>query len=244
MAEQQQVDVTAYPLAWPAGRKRTPTGDRKSASFGKQETRQWSSGGTYKVRGRLTVAAALKRLRGEASAFTRAGHTWVIDPDLLVVSTNVPVRNDGLPYSAAREPVDPAVAVYFQLRGKPHCVTCDRWDRVADNLAAVAHHLAAIRGIERWGTATVEALFAGFKALPGGDAAPLVTPERMTVERAAWVVATASGMAGGLVMDRNTFDMTYRAGALRRHPDKGGTPALWHEFSTAASVLRQHHGIV
>lgn len=85
---------------------------------------------------------------------------------LPVLSTNVELRLDGMPYSNRRAVEDPGAAVYFQLRGKPIVLACDRYQRVEDNVAALAAHIDAMRKIERHGVGTVEQMFAGFTALP------------------------------------------------------------------------------
>jgi hypothetical protein len=119
----------------------------------------------------LSVAQARDRLLAEISAFTRAGNPWRIDPNEVVVSSDLPTRKDGLPRSGAREPNDPGVAIYFHLDGEPYCFPCDAWDRVADNIAAVAAHLGAMRGIERWGVGDLRQAFTGWKALPDPESA-------------------------------------------------------------------------
>ncbi len=54
-----------------------------------------------------------------------------------VVSTNIELRRDGLPYSNRRQPEDPGVAVYFQQDGKQQCIPCDRWRTVEENCRAI-----------------------------------------------------------------------------------------------------------
>src|SRR6185437_12281199 len=133
----------AYPLSWPQHVKRRTQAQRTRAKFGKSMTR-YNPDGTSHYGGKdsLSVADAIKRLFGELD---RLGARYV------VISSNVEIRQDGLPRSNRREPNDPGVAVYFQLNGKPYCLPCDRYDRVADNIAAVAHHIDATRAIERYG---------------------------------------------------------------------------------------------
>lgn len=85
----------------------------------------------------------------------------------VVLSTNVELRRDGLPYASRKEPDDPGVAVYFEYRGKPMVFACDRWIGVANNVQALRKTVEAIRGIERWGASDMmERAFAGFEALP------------------------------------------------------------------------------
>lgn len=88
----------------------------------------------------------------------------------VVISTDVPLRRDGLPMAKRREPDDKGVAVYFQYRGKPMTFACDRWAKVEDNLQAIRRTIEAIRGIERWGASDMmERAFTGFLRLPSSD---------------------------------------------------------------------------
>lgn len=81
---------------------------------------------------------------------------------LVIVSSNIPLGKDGLPYASYREPEDPGVVVYFQLTKTAHVLACDRWNCVKDNLRAIGLHIAAIRGIEPWGVGSVEQVFMGY----------------------------------------------------------------------------------
>ena len=89
-----------------------------------------------------------------------------------VVSTNIETRNDGMPRSDRRDPVDPGVAVYFRANDTDYCMPCDKWNRVADNIAAIAGHIEAIRRIERYGVQTLNDAFSGFVALPASGDRP------------------------------------------------------------------------
>lgn len=81
----------------------------------------------------------------------------------LVISTNIPLRKDGLPLANQRKLDDPGVAVYFTHKGKQMCFACDRWKTVEDNMQAVAKTIDAIRGI-------IEAIDAAIAAQENGDA--------------------------------------------------------------------------
>jgi hypothetical protein len=144
------VNVAAYPLQWPAGWKRTAY--RQRAMFGKQGARGWKEA--------LTVATARQRLSDELD---RLGGSYV------TLSTNIELRLDGQPRSGASEPTDPGAAVYFRLSGKDIALACDKWNRVADNIAALAKHIEAMRGMDRWGVGTAQQAFAGYEALPAPD---------------------------------------------------------------------------
>ena len=148
------INVTRYPLAWPAGWRRTVPHRKRPAPFGKTV-----ANGTYRGRADLTIADGIGRLLEE---LRRLGAV----PGSVVISTNVPTRNDGLPYSNSREPDDTGVAVYFQLKGSDRVLACDAFTKVAGNLAAVAAHVEAIRAVERYGVGSLEQAFAGYTALP------------------------------------------------------------------------------
>lgn len=120
--------TAAYPLLWPEGHPRHAPAQRKPGKFHRTE-RVYSSGGAYNRKIDMTIAAALARLQDELDR---------IHARYVVVSSSVDLRLDGLPRSGAREPDDPAVAVYFQLDGRPHCLPCDTYTTVAANIAAVA----------------------------------------------------------------------------------------------------------
>lgn len=77
------------------------------------------------------------------------------------------MRQDGFPYPKQALPADKGVAIYFTLNSRQMCFACDRWDKVQDNIYAIAMTIEALRGIERWGSGSmVEQAFTGFVALP------------------------------------------------------------------------------
>jgi hypothetical protein len=85
----------------------------------------------------------------------------------VIISTNVKTRQDGMPYSNLRQPDDKGVAVYFKRGNKDHVFAADQYDRVEDNLWAIAKSLDAMRAIERYGvTQVMDRVFSGFAALP------------------------------------------------------------------------------
>lgn len=137
--------IEAYPLHWPAGRPRTP---RHLVTYSR-----FSPGNR---------AQEVRLVRDELS---RLGAKNVI------VSTNVRLRLDGMPYSNDKAPDDQGVAVYFDYLGGQKCFACDRWETVAENLRAIFKSIEAIRGLDRWGSKDfVDAAFTGFAALPAPSA--------------------------------------------------------------------------
>ena len=216
--------IPAYPLSWPAGWPRMPAAARTSARFVRKATQHHRRGdgssysSTYNQQ--LSVADAVQRLLGE---LTRMG---ISDNDL-VISTNLQLRLDGLPRSDQRAPADPGVAVYWterSMRGQPpRCMAIDRYDRVADNIAAVAASLEALRAVERHGGARIlERAFAGFTALPGPAAVD-------------WRV----------VLDPDDPEGSYRRLRSQHHPDRpGGSSESFDRVQRAYEAWRQEtaHG--
>lgn len=137
------MNVPAYPLHWPPGWARAKY--RRTSSFNR--------GGN-----RLRISDALRRLLPELDRLGARDAT---------ISTNVRPHL----YDQVGDSSDPGVAVYFELNGSPMVLACDRWDRSADNLAAIAAHVESLRAQERWGVGSLEQAIAGYKALPALGAA-------------------------------------------------------------------------
>lgn len=208
-------EPTRFPLAWPAFRHRTRS--RREGPFK-------NAGDPIKV------GAALKRLTDELA---RLGATNAL------ISSDIPIRLDGLPRANQPEPKDPGVCAYFMLAGKPYALACDTFTKVAQNIAGLAAHIEATRAITRHGVATSNETLQAFAALPppGGASAapqpPTAPPERSWREvlRLApdWPATTTRPEASrGIVTSR------YRQLAGQRHPDvPGGSDAQMAELNWA-----------
>lgn len=222
----EQTKVTAHPLAWPRGFARTPAYKRERARFVRKSQSYCTE--------RLTVPVAVGRLMDAFSRYTRVGQDWRVDLNFVVISTNLRTRQDGLPAGGQTEPLDPGVAVYFEMDGKARVMCCDRWNRVADNLAAVAATLEAMRGIERWGVAEASRAFTGF--------APLPEPGRSRA-RSCWEVL---GIRHADILGKtNTYGQTlinqaYRILAQTCHPDRGGSHEAMTELNNAREEALKH----
>lgn len=142
-------NVPAYPLDWPVGWPRTKYRQQSRFTMGHSSWQQRSTSPSVEV-GRRKLQLELAR----------------INATYIVLSTNMELRHDGQPRSDRRAPDDPGVAVYFALKGKPHVLACDKWVTVGENLVALAKHIEALRGQDRWGVGSLERAFAGFTALP------------------------------------------------------------------------------
>lgn len=198
-------EVHSYPLSWPIGWKRTSI--PLMARFSKRDRvySTTSPGASWSCEKRITIAVGLDRLMREVGAFTKVGRQYRIDPNRVIVSTNVKVKLDGMPYSNASEPHDSGVAIYFALDDKNVVLACDKWNRVADNIAAIAAHLSALRGQERWGVGSLDQAFAGYVAL------------NEKTEPTCWETLDISSSA-----TENQILDAYRRMARQTHPDKEG----------------------
>lgn len=134
-----------------------------------------------------------------------------------VVSTNVAIKLDGTPYSNRTAPTDPGAAIYFVLKGKPIVLACDKWDRVEDNVYAVARHIESIRAQDRWGVGRIEQAFAGYMALP----AP------MNLKPWWEVLGVKEDDSQEIVQN------AYRHFAKKYHPDNGGSNEIMSEINGA-----------
>ncbi len=191
-----------YPLSWPAGWKRTPPDARARATFAKHSSQTEDRQGQVvrrKIQKPLSVSDAARRLEAELERL-HATHE--------VLSTNVRLRMDGSPDSRLTDPVDPGAAVYFQLNNKPRCLACDKWDRVADNIAAIAQHIDALRRIDRYGIGDMERAFSGYAALQSDPS----TDWRLVL-----------GFNGTAIITPTMVDQRFKLKAKEAHPDAGGS---------------------
>lgn len=151
----------------------------------------------------------------------------------IVLSTNLPLRRDGLPGVPDREPVDPGVAVYFSRWAdgglKPYVIACDQFTRVRWNLRAIGATIEALRSIERHGTTSMlEQAFSGFAALPPAP----------TADKSWW--RNVLGLDPSARIDADAVRAAYRELARLNHPDVGGSTAKMAEINMAyQSALRE-----
>lgn len=175
-------NVTAFPLSWPDGWQRCAF--RNDAKFSRYDRR-------------LTVQDGVARVLSEMEKMSARD---------IVISTNIETRRDGMPRSDRSTPYDPGAAVYWTTPKKERrCMAIDRYTTVADNLAAIAATLDAMRAIKRHGGAEIlDRAFTGFVALP--------SPEQW------WQVLGVNSKAS-----REEIDTAYRRLAHEHHPDRGGS---------------------
>lgn len=170
----------------------------------------------------------IKQVARFDTSFARARTQLMRELDLLgatniIISSNIELRRDGLPYANQRQLEDVGIAVYFNLSGEQQCVPCDKWTRTEDNLQAIRKTIEALRGLDRWGAKEmVNAAFRGFKSLPEST---IVTPYQSKI----WYeVLEVSPSASPEVIKA-----AYRQKLLKAHPDHGGSAIDFAEIQKA-----------
>jgi hypothetical protein len=155
----------------------------------------------------------------------------------IVLSTNLVLRNDGLPYAnQPRHSVDdPGVAVYWSTRAfKERVIACDKWAYVYDNIHALGLTIAALRSIDRAGaTQVLEQAFTAFGALPAAAAAPVARP---------WWEVFGLPQEAVKLLDLTMCEARYRESARKAHPDAGGSTEAMAELNRAREEMRRHYG--
>lgn len=194
------MDQQRYPLSWPAGWPRSTY--RRTAPFSKR---------TAGDRRLLDISDGLDRLQGELRRLVATN---------VVISTNLRLNLDGSITRQQASPSDVGVAVYFKLKGQPRVLACDRWSRIADNMAAIAGHIEAIRTVERYGVGTMEQAFAGYAQLQS-------SPSEW------WIVLQVTPDANS-----EAVDAAYRRLARAAHPDAGGSHDAMARINAARDAAR------
>jgi len=187
-----------YPLDWPAQYPRTRVDKRVRGTF------------------RCSFSTALEEL---LLSLERRG----VEPDDIVVSTNIPTRLDGLPRANLRhDGDDTGAAVYWRgENGETLCMACDKYDTVLGNLRALGLTLEALRAIDRYASsAMIEATYSGFKALSAQGATDW------------WRVLGFDAPPANY----ETVRFAYRAKIAAAHPDK-----LGESFTERAADLNAAH---
>lgn len=207
--------VDGYPLYWPEGWPRVPPHQRDRSRYE-----------VHFIKARDEVTRQLKLLGGVRS-------------DSVVISTNVPIRRDGLPLANMPEPQDPGVAVYWTEEkydsrlGKTtkttRVIACDKWQKVRDNIRAIGLTIDAMRAIQRAGaTQVLDRVFTGLTALPANAG---VRPWRQVLQLSAMTQLTWQQV-----------ESAYRILALEAHPDRGGSQEKMAELNRAREDARKELG--
>jgi hypothetical protein len=196
------MNAEAFPLAWPHGWPRTPHGKQEDGS-GRFTRNKWDGSKGW------TFADARDRLIDEA---LKLGGRSV------VLSTNFPLRRDGLPGARTGRIDDEGVAIYFALNGRTMAMACDRFRKAEHNMRSLTLAIEAMRQLERHGDGhMMERAFDGFAALPA--------PSSISWWHVLQVDRNAS---------RTEIEAAFRRLARERHPDlAGGSDAMMADLNRA-----------
>ncbi len=200
----------AFPLSWPPGWPRIPEHRREPGN----------------------------QFRGQTFGRARdmmLGQLRLLGAREVILSTNVPVRIDGLPYAQGR-PLngDPGVAVYFVLRNRQMAMARDAFTRIEANLRSLGLAVEHLRGLERHGGATMlERAFTGFAALPAPGA-----------KRGCWEILGMESPSCHPTWRYKVEDIeaAFRVKLRQHHPDVGGTDEQMAEVNRAREQALQEIG--
>lgn len=202
--------ITAYPLTWPTGWKRTA--DKEHARFSKKT-------GQYQRRD-ISISDAVGFVLEELK---RMGiGDWNV-----IISTNLKLRLDGLPYSGQRDPDDNGVSVWWKDGDSQKVIAIDKYYRAADNLYAIGKTIEALRGIDRWGSGEIlERTFTGFTALPN-------------LKEESWSQVIGVPAHAPTVEVKELF----RKARFKAHPDQGGSAEEFHRVNQAYEKFMAERGL-
>lgn len=183
-----------FPLDWPSEQPRTPPIRRDRGPY------------------RVSQDRAQRELMHELH---------LLGVSHVVISTNLRVRQDGLPYSTQRTPDDPGVAVYWTRKGRNYCIACDAYRDIAANIRAAGLAIHHLRRLEQAAPSFAERAFSGFARLPAS-----------TVAHWRGVLS----IVGPTTIEK--IEARFRELAKTRHPDFGGTDAAMAELLRARREAR------
>lgn len=187
--------IPAFPLQWPAGWPRTAPWKRSRSN--------------YDVLGDRAQRELLRSLR-------------LLGAKDVVVSSNVRLRLDGMPYAGetGKRYEESGVAVYFKRGDRNVVLACDKWLAPDENIRAIGLAVEGMRAIARSGAAELlDRAFTGFLALPEPE-----PPwwEILGVDR--------------LKATRESIEEARRARAKVVHPDVGGSDAAFRQLERAVTA--------
>jgi hypothetical protein len=180
----------------------------------------------------MTAAHAVDALLSEINRLNN--RHWNHDDGSVIVSTNIKPTLAGRPQSGTAQPQDTGAAVYFNLRiqstGKalPVVLACDRWNKVAHNIYAMAKHVEALRGQDRWGVGRIEQAFRGYTAIP-----------EKTGGLTWWEIIGCNATD-----DAEKIKAKYHLKAQALHPDRGGTHEQMVQLNAAFELAMNQNGRV
>ncbi len=198
----------AYPLNWPFGWVRTPPPDRKRARY------------------EVTLVHARDELLNSLR---------LLGAENIVMSTNMPLRRDGMFYAGDEHKSldDPGVAVYWRRNDRNEVMACDCWLTLRENVRAIGLTIDGLRAMQRAGASELlQRAFDGFKALPANAA------------QRDWRTVLGLEMMPLAEITEAVLDTTFKALSRTLHPDvptgsKGAFLELQRAIAEARSTIRR-----
>lgn len=205
-------------LEWPLGYQRTPYGQR---AFGRFKT----------SRRDVTLVESCARVLTEIGMLTPYRQPW--RTSRVFFTANIPIAEGGARfYSSPPRPGDPGVSVLFDLDNEDRVFACDRYTEVAQNFAALAAFLEALRAMQRYGVAESDRIFTGFAALP----APGQSLAIPLGGSSWWEILGVSAEIESL----EELDSAYKAKVQKCHPAvNGGSETALQELNVARAAAIQ-----
>lgn len=195
------IEESRFPLQWPEGSPRAKS--RRKSPFSKVRSLEQTRQNLFR------------------QLYASGGQN-------LTLSTNIPTRNDGQPYSNWKQPSDPGVACYFTRKGKRLVVAADAFVRVEDNIHALACLIEDLRKHERYGVGQmVDQAYTGFAALP-----PPVREEKPW-----WEVLGVNESD-----DLWWIEAVFKKALKTHHPDVGGSGEVMVELNRSIEQARKAKG--
>lgn len=194
------------PLRWPEDWARTAPRDRGASRY--QE---------------LNFAKSRSELIRELKLMGATG---------VVISSNLPLTNEGLPSGTAPEPDDPGIAVYWTDKAGSRVLACDRWFFTSENIRAILMAVKALRQLERCGASQIlSRAYEAFAALPPSTSETELPPKT-------WREVLGVGEFATL----DEVKKAYRRLAMKQHPDRGGDIGKWNELDGAYKTALKTFG--
>lgn len=138
------------------------------------------------------------------------------------------LKTDNWFMSGQLQPGDRGAALYFRVGKSDRVLACDRWNRLEDNIWAIARHIDVLRAQERYHVGNIEQAFAGYTALPAPGQS----------EANAWWRVLGVAHDAPFEVAREV----YVSKAKLHHPDVGGDAAAMAALNAAWDQARSAYG--
>lgn len=198
-----------YPLDWPFGYSRTTKADITWSRFDQTMDKEQQA-----------LKIEINRLKA----------------DDLIISTNIRVYKNSENFYAQdlnKSLEDNGVAIYFKYKGKDIAMCCDKYNKIWENMYALAKGIEALRGMERWGVSDfIEKAFTGFQA---------IAEKSEMFSRSIWEILGLNEKPESTVI----IHQCYKKMTKECHPDMpNGSSEKWHELQNAYNSALSHFNTI